>query len=122
MTVSMCRGCASSAKVRVSTKGQRKRRRSSKVTEPRRAKQRSSWGRGRSRLTSSDAKEDIMLQHGDDGVDAFTLAAIGEEHGPVAAYLSRLVEHEIEIHADVRREVRLVDDEQVASDHSGAAL
>ena len=73
-------------------------------------------------LTSSDAKEDIVLQHGDYGVDAFTLTAIGKEHRPLAAHLSRLADHEIEIHANMRREISLVDDEEVTSNHPGAAL
>ncbi len=55
-TVSMWRGRESSANVRVSTNGQRKRRRSSAVRSPRRTKERSSWARGSSGLSVTRGK------------------------------------------------------------------
>ena len=54
--------------------------------------------------------------------DARAVVQVGEDEGPVAAHPTRVAFHHIERRADVRREVDLVDDQQIGPRDAGPAL
>ena len=61
------------------------------------------------------------MKSGDLG-DALVLLQIGEDEGPLAAHLARVAVHHLEVGADQRREIDLVDDQQVGAGDAGPAL
>ena len=62
------------------------------------------------------------LDEGDDAVEAVAAAHVGEDVGALAAHALRVRLHHLEIGADIRREVDLVDDEKVGAGDAGAAF
>src|SRR6516225_6457434 len=58
----------------------------------------------------------------DDPVESFTGLQVGEEKGPRAAHALRVTPHDLEVGADQRRQIDLVDDQKVRSGDAGSAL
>ena len=57
-----------------------------------------------------------------DLVEPFAGEAVGEDERPLAAHRPRVALHHLQVGADVRREVGLVDDQEVGARDAGPAL
>ena len=74
--------------------------------------------RPRSRRFEHPRPDDELL----DDVEAAPFLDVREYPGPLAAHLQRVALHDLERRADVRREVDLVDDQEIGARDAGAAL
>src|SRR5260370_27506698 len=68
------------------------------------------------------AETAFRLDEADKAVETFALPQIGHDEGPFAAHPSRIGSHLFQRRADMRREVDLVDDEEIRPRDPGAAL
>ena len=64
----------------------------------------------------------LRLDEGNDALEAFARLEVREHERPRAAHALRVAVHDLERGADHRREIDLVDDQQVALGDAGAAL
>src|SRR5579883_2648157 len=71
---------------------------------------------------SSRREPALPLDEGGDLGDALVLLEIGKEKGAFAAHLARVPVHHLEARADQRREIDLVDDQQIRARDARPAL
>src|SRR5579872_904609 len=72
--------------------------------------------------TATSAEEDITLDPGDHVVEAVAGLQVREDDRFAIADRRRVPAHHAEVRSHVRREIDLVDDEEIAAGHPGTAL
>src|SRR5438552_4028546 len=73
-------------------------------------------------LSSRRRDHPALLDEAYDGVDALPCLKVGEDERPVAAHPTRVAVHDFQRRADQRREIDLVDHQEIGLGDSRAAL